>query len=327
MNELVSIIVPVYNSQDYLRTTIDSVLNQSYQNFELILVNDGSTDASYEICKEYEKKDSRIHTLSIMNSGVAKARAVGVDYSKGEYITFLDSDDRLDKDFIGTMAKAIVENEADIVCCNSVDCYGICKSIEKNDVIMNDKKIFLDAFASNKRFAYCIWAKLFRKKSIDDICFPQMKYAEDTLYVQKCFNKVNRVVLLEYAGYYYTDNQNGAMHSSRGIRQALDNLKMLEEIKDLCVQTEISLCEEINRKMTIVLFNMICANASRPLKEWNENNIIIRKRIREHRTDIANIKRAVVVKAFYFMPNILNIAISVFHRGKSIKRKIYRSVG
>jgi glycosyltransferase involved in cell wall biosynthesis len=100
MSDLISIVVPVYNVESYLEKCIDSILNQSYSNFELILVNDGSTDNSGKICSDFEKKDSRIKVINKDNGGLSDARNHGIDIASGRYITFIDSDDFVEVDYI-----------------------------------------------------------------------------------------------------------------------------------------------------------------------------------------------------------------------------------
>jgi len=112
----VSVVVPVYNAQEYLRRCVDSILNQTYTDLEIILVDDGSTDQSAEICKEYAVKDSRVRYLFQENAGPDYARKKGVQVSTGEYLTFADADDYVDADMIGRLHQELVERNCDMVC-------------------------------------------------------------------------------------------------------------------------------------------------------------------------------------------------------------------
>ena len=111
MDELISIIVPIYNVEKYLRQCLDSIMNQTYQNFECLLINDGSPDNSANICREYVDKDSRFKYFEKENGGVSSARNLGIEYSKGEYITFIDSDDWVDSDYLELLYMKINEYE------------------------------------------------------------------------------------------------------------------------------------------------------------------------------------------------------------------------
>ena len=112
--ELISIIVPIYNVENYLRQCLDSILNQTYQNFECLLINDGSPDNSAEICREYVEKDSRFRYFEKENGGVSSARNLGIERSKGQYITFIDSDDWVDSDYLEVLYNALIDENADI---------------------------------------------------------------------------------------------------------------------------------------------------------------------------------------------------------------------
>ena len=114
MNELISIIVPIYNVENYLRQCLDSIMSQTYQNFECLLINDGSPDNSADICREYVEKDSRFRYFEKENGGVSSARNLGIEHSKGEYITFIDSDDWVDSDYLEVLYNALIDENADI---------------------------------------------------------------------------------------------------------------------------------------------------------------------------------------------------------------------
>ena len=113
-HELISIIVPIYNVENYLRQCLDSIVAQTYQNFECLLINDGSPDNSADICREYVVKDSRFKYFEKENGGVSSARNLGIEHSKGEYITFIDSDDWVDSDYLEVLYNALIDENADI---------------------------------------------------------------------------------------------------------------------------------------------------------------------------------------------------------------------
>ena len=113
-NELISIIVPIYNVENYLRQCLDSIVSQTYQNFECLLINDGSSDNSADICREYIEKDSSFRYFEKENVGVSSARNLGIERSKGQYITFIDSDDWVDSEYLEVLYRALIEEKADI---------------------------------------------------------------------------------------------------------------------------------------------------------------------------------------------------------------------
>ena len=116
--KLVTVVVPIYNVERYLEKCLTSIILQTYKNLEVILVNDGSTDNSLNICKEFEKEDSRIRIISQENKGLSVARNVGIENAKGEYIAFVDSDDFISCKFIENLYNESIRNNSDIVCCD-----------------------------------------------------------------------------------------------------------------------------------------------------------------------------------------------------------------
>ena len=119
-NVLISVIVPIYNSEKYLEQCIESIINQKYSNLEIILVNDGSVDGSLKICEKYAKKDNRIKVIDKKNEGVSVARNVGMEVSSGQWISFIDSDDWIDPDMFEKMLAKSKDDDFDVIMCN---CY------------------------------------------------------------------------------------------------------------------------------------------------------------------------------------------------------------
>nr|WP_263325071.1 glycosyltransferase family 2 protein [Neobacillus sp. Marseille-Q6967] len=171
-NTLVSVIIPVYNAENYLSKCIESILNQSLSSFELILINDGSTDNSGQICKAYALKDKRIKVIQIENHGPGYARNIGLQNAGGEYIQFTDSDDTLPTNFLEVMVYRMEQESADLVVCGS-------KIVKNNSVIYKNtveelfrfqKKPLIESFVHllEKGLAYSPWNKLYRKDLIQN---------------------------------------------------------------------------------------------------------------------------------------------------------------
>lgn len=236
--ELISIIVPVYNCEKYLKECLESILKQSYINFELILINDGSKDDSGKICEEYAMNDDRIIYINQLNSGVSAARRKGIDISNGKYISFIDSDDYIDKDYLLNLYNKINESESEFICCNSIDIEVLNyenNKIIKEEIIMNKERLFQDYF-QGKRYAYCIWGKLYKREALINIEFKNIKYGEDTCMIIELFDKCEKVHVLNYDGYYYRGQENSVSNT----------IKQIEKYNDLLVQTELiyKICEE-----------------------------------------------------------------------------------
>lgn len=275
-SELISIIVPVYNCQQYIFECIQSVIKQTFLNFELILLDDGSLDNSKDICEKMAAADERIRFESHKNIGASKTRKLGLELSRGEYVTFLDADDTIEENYLKKMYYAIRESNAEIVCCNSLDSGIENRAIEKN-AIVSEKKFFLEAFLENKRYAYCIWGKLYKKSLFDNVVFPDMKYAEDTYVVMQVLQKASSVKLIEYYGYNYRDNLNGAMRSSKGIRQAQDVYCLYEYIYKCCQENYLQGIEKLQNKMVHNFFVLLINEKNCKEVERREIDVSLKK--------------------------------------------------
>ena len=202
---LISIVIPIYNVDKYLKKCIESVLNQTYSNLEIILVDDGSPDNCPQICDEYRKKDSRIKVIHKENGGLSDARNVGIDHAKGEYITFIDSDDYVANDYIEYLYNLIVKYGVDISCCSHLVVYnnGQYHGIDENFDESFDKIMFFQKMLYAKKCDVTAWAKLYKKDLFNDIRYPKGKIFEDIDTTYKLIDKVKKVACGYSAKYYY----------------------------------------------------------------------------------------------------------------------------
>lgn len=204
----ISIIVPVYNVEQYLERCIESILAQTFTDFELILVDDGSCDKSKDICNYYEKKDFRVKVISKSQEGVSRARNVGIEYAKGEFILFSDSDDYVEADWCEKLLKSIKDNKSDLGICG----YWVCiNEIKNSKVFRNDTVESL--IQSNEFFELrkyhllnCVWNKIFLNKIIKqyNIRFNEnVEQGEDTLFVLKYISKIRNISIINEPLYNY----------------------------------------------------------------------------------------------------------------------------
>ena len=195
---LISVIVPIYNVEKYLDKCILSIINQTYKNLEIILVNDGSNDNCGNICDYYKKIDNRIVVNHKMNEGISSARNVGIDQAKGKLICFVDSDDYLESNYIEELKKNMNKYDSDISVCNY---YYIKKKKKKikckvpNDIsfVLTDKKIY-DCM-HNKYEGLCVyaWNKLYKKEVFNNLRYPKNQIYEDSYILCEILDKVNKV--------------------------------------------------------------------------------------------------------------------------------------
>lgn len=203
---LVSIIVPIYKVEPYLRRCLDSIVNQTYTNLEVILVDDGSPDNCPQICDEYAVKDSRIVVIHKENGGLSDARNAGLDICKGEYISFVDSDDWVDNRYIEVLLEGITKNNADIAI-GEIKKIGTfekplpfgASSFITYSPIEAIKRIYTKTEAS----FIAAWGKLFKASIFLDLRFPLSKIHEDEYVNYIWFSKSNNIVYTDTILYYY----------------------------------------------------------------------------------------------------------------------------
>ena len=211
-NDLVSVIIPVYNVEKYLCECLDSIINQTYRNIQIILVDDGSTDNSANICDEYKMKDERITVIHKLNEGLSSARNKGLENAKGAYIQFVDSDDYIDLDTIEIMHNIICKCNADIVSyshyiLNNGKIISNCtKEIEQIEKIEVMKEIMLDDKVRNYS-----WEKLWKKELFKDITYPIGRKFEDLLTTPLILEKAEKIVVYDIPKYYYRQRNDSIM--------------------------------------------------------------------------------------------------------------------
>lgn len=174
MNALISIIVPVYNFEDYIRRCVDSILCQTYSNIELILVDDGSQDQSCVICDEYKNRDSRVKVVHKKNGGTSEARNFGLELAEGEYIGFVDGDDYIDLDFYQVLYDLIIEYETDIAMVSYRQIYSN-QSVVKTDsgkISVMERKQAVCELLIDRDVQNYVWNKLYKRELFKEIRFP-----------------------------------------------------------------------------------------------------------------------------------------------------------
>lgn len=250
MSKLISIIVPVYNVEKYLNQCIESLINQTYRNLEIILINDGSTDRSGEICNWYKNKDHRIKVIHKKNGGLSSARNSGLDIATGYYIGFVDSDDFVEKTMYEKLYLQIENNNADMIKCNLIEfrnnqmprdivSSGNITTYTREDAIYN---FIYDQYKYNKHFKVVVWDALYKRELLENIRFPEGLLYEDGYVSPKLFFKSKKLLHLDDCLYYYRINDEGIM--SKGLTQ--QSLKSIDDWKEihLMIKDEIPSCSE-----------------------------------------------------------------------------------
>ena len=271
---LVSVIIPVYNCENYIEKCIESVLLQSYENFEMILIDDGSPDNSGAICDKYAEKDSRVRVIHKSNGGVSSARKKGIENSTSAYISFIDSDDYIEPDYLEKLMNAAQKTDSDVVCCNCID-EGITGQpnicIEKEQTL-DSVQSMLDCYFSGQRFAYVIWGKVFKKSIAEKLEFVKIRYTEDTHMMLQAFTLSKKISLIPYSGYHYIAQPDSAMAVSKLFNVCMDSLVTTEFLLKLSIKTGEKYAEIAKKKAVTTLFNTLSACAKQQ-KADNDSNL------------------------------------------------------
>lgn len=251
---LISIIIPVYKVEQYLRTCLDSVLAQTYKNWEMLLVDDGSPDKCGDICDEYAQSDSRIKVFHKENGGLSSARNYALDnHPEGDFLTFLDSDDFWHHEYLNSLVKLQLDYDADLVQCGHIEGMGnTFPDLPKDAHIstLNNHGVFITEKAN-----ITMWGKLFRASILDDVRMPVGLYNEDDWTTWKLYYKCKTIVVTSQCLYYYTQNPSSIM-ARLGKKPDLRYLDAYNERINFFVQTgekDLEHCSRLQLLKSIVL--------------------------------------------------------------------------
>lgn len=311
----VSVIIPVYNSEKYISKCLDSVLNQTYQNIEVIVINDGSKDNSIKILKEYEKKYKNIILIDKKNEGVSKTRNLGIKTATGDYIMFIDNDDFIDEDYIETYMK---NSDYDIV-------IGSYKRIDNNN-----KLLFKYNLNENSRWTKYVvlapWAKLYKRDFIikNKIEFIDFKIGEDVYFNLLCYSKTDNIKIINDFKYsWFYNNESVSNTSQRGLNKSVDITVLLDKVIKM-----IDMDDEYNKYFIeryvywYLLFSGRNASKKEFINEYNKyieylNDHDIKNRVKSLflKGEPFKIKMVVLIFRVIRKLHLINLFSSIYCRG------------
>jgi len=230
-NYLVSVIVPVYNVEKYIEKCVDSLIEQSYKNIEIILVDDGSNDSSPKICDAYQLKYNNIRVLHKKNGGLSDARNKGIEMSKGHYLIFVDSDDWIPKNSIEFLYNMISNNKCDIACGNILEVYTreIIEEIHDDSFYILGKSDSMKKLLYMKGITNSASGKIYKRELFNDIKFPIGKLYEDLGTTYKLFSNSDKIAFSNSIVYYYYKNNSNSIVNSKYSKRELDRLFFAKE--------------------------------------------------------------------------------------------------
>lgn len=233
--ELVSIIIPLHNAMNTLRRAVESIEQQKLSSYEIVIIDDGSTDASAELIEQLSNEFPSISSFFTENKGIAAARNLGLEKARGEFIAFLDSDDfYIDCVFANALSK-IRENDIDIVC------FGFRKGLETNfqefrrsNLETNDSRVMMEQLFLEKSVDFYLWNKIYRKKVFNNVVFPEGKLYEDIIPSYNCMKYSRNTFFMDAVGYFYKKNSKSIVSQKFNAQQydnILERIRLLYAIK------------------------------------------------------------------------------------------------
>lgn len=262
--ELISVIVPVYNVESYVAECIESIQNQTYMNLEIILVNDGSTDASGDICDKYAAYDERIQVIHKENAGVSAARNTGIEAANGDYIGFVDSDDYIAPTMYEDMLKLMVEHDLDIIECTAFRNNGDTNIEGCNDgsleIFNRDealKMAMYDCFVA-------VWSQLYKRRVISDVRFPVGRKFEDSAVSYLFIANTKRVGHINRCLYYYRLNPNSTTQTSFDAKSRWDFVLGYEERLQYAIDHQLPYVDDCNSLLMKAVLSCLTAYYAKP---------------------------------------------------------------
>ncbi len=273
-NPLISIIIPIYNVEQYIHKCLDSIIHQTYKHLEIILVDDGSPDRCPQICDEYSKKDRRIKVLHKKNGGLSDARNAGLNIAKGEFVVFVDSDDFVELDCIEKLSRPVTEDKnVDMVIAGHNVIYESGKIVVQNTCgnVMLDSKQALEKLLYHNGIDTCSWNKLFKKELFKDFEFPKNFLFEDTATTYKLIDKSHKIYVSSDITYNYILRKN-SITSSEFNSKKMDLITVTFEMCDYVEKKYPDLNDACNRRRMFAHLSTLSQMASSKRHYYPETN-------------------------------------------------------
>ena len=240
----ISVIIPIYKSEPYLKKCIDSVINQTFKDLEIILIDDGSPDNCGKICDEYASKDNRVKVIHKKNGGLSSARNAGLEVCTGCFVGFVDGDDYIDNDMYEFLFKNAVQTNADVISCCNYDVIDniVFKNFSKDIILTEKNKIIEEVFTKKSTALVSVCPKLFKVSVIKNIRFDLGMTSEDVFFVLKWIGNTNVFVLKNQCKYYYVRHKDSITtskfdsHIFDGIKGYKMNLDIIKELYPASVE-------------------------------------------------------------------------------------------
>lgn len=335
MTRLISVIVPVFNAELYIHKCLTSIINQTYKNIEIIVINDGSEDHSAQLCDEFALQDNRIKVFHQSNSGLSAVRNKGIRLAKGDYIGFVDCDDSIHPEMYELLLNNLIKHQTDISICNYSRVFDqdLAGHIRKSNLSIKHQRIFFfkkeEAFERLFSEFYLImvvpWNKLYKKTVFNNIKYPVGKVNDDEFVIHHIIQASDRFIYTNADLYYY-------YHNPSSITKAKYNLKRLnkiEAVKDRLLLLQKQSHNELMPKAANAYLNLIILNYDSVKEVYPEKKEVLKELIKEFKSGFKsyksylNYKNYVELKLFCITPYMYRKYIS----GRKFLSGLKRSLG
>ena len=323
----ISVIVPVYNTEEYLSQCLESILEQTFPDFEVIVVNDGSSDKSHDVAKSYSEKDSRILIVNQENKGLSEARNAGIDRAKGEWITFIDSDDIIAPSFLQKLLDAAQKTEASIACCSKKEfvklseIYSFKRAIPSptktpcRTTILTPIQALTNALYQNDQPDYSAWNKLYSKDLWETRRFPAGKYFEDIACIPQAFLNAKSIAFVNEPLYLYRKRTTSILSTPYTRKKA----ELLDIAESVC-----ALVKDKGKKLEKAAQSNLLSASFSILMRTRDNNEFADYRMRAW-NHIRNLRTGAILDTHTRMRN--KIAALISYAGKRVLNLALRRFG
>ena len=322
---MISIVMPVYNAEKYLKKSIESILNQTYPVWELILIDNGSEDDSFRICQEYAKQDERIWLIhQYQNKGVSVARNLGLEKVTGEYTTFLDADDWVAPDYLEQLMKTAKGTQADMVVCGFQKVYDKQRCEEETLSREGNQSFQVKIYSREEYIRDCLlngcthcWGVLYQSSLVEGIRFPaKITIGEDVLFLIEVVLQAEKMAVTEYNGYGYYINENGTMNR-RFTPSYMDQILCWQKAKEKLLGQYSAVEDKLNSIMvvsTMLVVGKLSALSKEELREYKEEAKKCLEVIKEYGSQRKVIK---------LLPSGYALKVKIYKMSPTIYMKLY----
>ncbi len=304
--KLISVIVPVYKSSDFLDECITSLINQTYKNLEIILVDDGSPDECPEMCDEWTKKDNRIKVIHQENSGVSVARNVGIDNCKGEYISFVDSDDYIDKNTYEVLYSHILKSKADIVCMGHTNIDANGKKINRN--VLKSTELNFNKVYSGEEFSALmfedlsiavVWDKIYSREVINSNRFKADVLSEEMVFFMEILTPESKAIYIQNDLYFYRKSE-GSITAGFNEKFYLDRVNNIFSASKIAIEKFPNIIKSCKSAQIKTVASFLALMPYNYIKEKRKSYNDVLKKLYENKNNLNNVSLDLSIKIFIY---------------------------